>query len=35
MNDIVKKESDFGAGFYVFPDRIVEVKEDLTMKYYY
>jgi len=35
MNDIVKKESDFGAGFYVFPDRIVEVKDDLTMKYYY
>ena len=35
MNDIVKKESDFGAGFYVFPKRIVEVKDDLSMSYYY
>jgi len=35
MKDVVSKESDFSAGFYVFPDRIVEVKDDLTMKWYY
>ena len=35
MNDIVKKDAEFGAGFYVFPKRIVEVKDDLSMSYYY
>jgi len=35
MNDIVKKDAEFGAGFYVFPTRIVEVKDDLSMSYYH
>ena len=35
MKDVVMKQSDFGAGFYVFPDRVIEVKDDLTMSWWH
>ena len=35
MKDVVSQESDFGAGVYVFPYRVVEVKDDLTMSWWH
>ena len=35
MTDVVSKQSDFSPGFYVFPDRVIEVKDDLTMSWWH